>query len=59
MNDGPDPTDWSEERIEAYTDAQLEAFAEGCTELTCIYHGIYNRESYRRRRQQRRDEGMR
>lgn len=32
-------------------DAELRAMAQGCTELTCIYHGRVNEEIRRRERQ--------
>jgi hypothetical protein len=30
------------QEAEAMTDSELRSMAQGCTELTCVYHGIYN-----------------
>ena len=34
--------------VAAMTDAELTDTAQGCTELTCIYHGIVNAERRKR-----------
>lgn len=38
------PTSWPQAIAQArnLTDAQLERKADGCTELTCLYHGAIN-----------------